>query len=513
MALKRFASIDVGSFEIELGIYEFSKGGGIRLVDNVRHVIALGSDTYRNGEISFPLVQELIAVLKDFTRIIAEYRCEAYRAIATSAMREATNSAIVLDQIKTRTGLSVQILSNAEQRMLVLKALAACGERFDALANEGAAVVEAGFGSMQVSLYEAGKMQSTQNLRLGALRLRDTLQQLNSARDDRERILQETVAHELDIYEHLHLRGRRVRHMIAIGDPIRVLYDKIMRAQQLNPEEESFADIGRMKGLYQYVIARTEAELEETLDLNPATTGVLLPAAVLYQRMAETVGAERVWFPGTRLIDGVAADYAFEKQLVRRTHDFDADILAAVQELATRYGERTAHRRYTVGCALQIFDALKKAQGFTARDCLLLEIAATLHHCGRFLNMGNASESSGDIIRATEIVGLSTEEHALIVQILRNEDDVFGRRDIPLKAAKFAAVIRLANAMDRSAKQKAGAYRIRLREDGTLPVATDFGGDMTLERLSFEQCIPSFSNVFGISPVFRQRRSLGSGVV
>ena len=513
MALKRFASIDVGSFEIELGIYELGGAGGIRLVDNLRHVIALGSDSYRDGEISFPLVQELITVLKDFTRIIAEYRCEAYRAIATSAMREATNSAIVLDQIKTRTGLSVQILSNAEQRMLVLKALAACGERFDALANEGAAVVEVGFGSMQVNLYEAGKMQSTQNLRLGALRLRDTLQQLNSARDDRERILQETVAHELDIYEHLHLCGRRVRHLIAIGDPIRVLYDKIMRAQQLNPEEESFADIDRMKGLYQYVIARTEAELEETLDLNPATTGVLLPAAVLYQRMAETVGAEKVWFPGTRLIDGVAADYAFEKQLVRRTHDFDADILAAVQELATRYGERTVHRRYTVGCALQIFDALKKAQGFTARDRLLLEIAATLHHCGRFLNMGNASESSGDIICATEIVGLSTEEHALIVQILRNEDDVFGRRDIPLKAAKFAAVIRLASALDRSAKQKAGEYRVRLKEDGTLLFTTAYGGDMTLERLSFFQCTPSFGNVFGIRPEFRQRRSLGSGVV
>ena len=75
MALKRFASIDVGSFEIELGIYELGAGGGIRLVDNLRHVIALGSDSYRDGEISFPLVQELIAVLKDFTRVIAEYRC------------------------------------------------------------------------------------------------------------------------------------------------------------------------------------------------------------------------------------------------------------------------------------------------------------------------------------------------------------------------------------------------------------------------------------------------------
>lgn len=231
MALKRFASIDVGSFEIELGIYELGAGGGIRLVDNLRHVIALGSDSYRDGEISFPLVQELIAVLKDFTRVIAEYRCTDYRAIATSALREATNSAIVLDQIKTRTGLDVQILSNAEQRMLVLKALAACGERFETLVQEGAAVVEVGFGSMQVSLYEAGKMRSTQNLRLGALRLRDTLQQLNSARDDRECILQETVAHELEIYENLHLLGRKVKNMIAIGDPIRVLYDKIMRAR------------------------------------------------------------------------------------------------------------------------------------------------------------------------------------------------------------------------------------------------------------------------------------------
>ena len=513
MALKRFASIDVGSFEIELGIYELGAGGGIRLVDNLRHVIALGSDSYRDGEISFPLVQELIAVLKDFTRVIAEYRCTAYRAIATSALREAANSAIVLDQIKTRTGLDVQILSNTEQRMLVLKALAACGERFETLVQEGAAVVEVGFGSMQVSLYEAGKMRSTQNLRLGALRLRDTLQQLNSARDDRECILQETVAHELEIYENLHLLGRKVKHMIAIGDPIRVLYDKIMRARNRDPEAENFADRERVEELYRYVVERTDAELEETLDINPAATGVLLPAAVLYQRMAETVGAEMVWFPGTRLIDGLAAEYAVSNALMHRGHDFDADILAAVQEIAARYGEGTVHRAYTVKTALQIFDALKKAQGFTARDRILLEIGATLHHCGRYLNMGNASGSSADIIRATEIVGLSKAEHALIVQILRNEEEVFERRELPLKAAKFAAVIRLASALDRSAKQKAGEYRVRLKEDGTLLFTTAYGGDMTLERLSFLQCTPSFSNVFGIRPEFRQRRSLGSGVV
>jgi len=97
--------------------------------------------------------------------------------------------------------------------------------------------------------------------------------------------------------------------------------------------------------------------------------------------------------------------------------------------------------------------------------------------------------------------------------VLMNEEEVFGRREVPLQAAKFAAMIRLASALDRSAKQKAGEYRVRLKEDGTLLFTTAYGGDMTLERLSFLQCTPSFSNVFGIRPEFRQRRSLGSGVV
>ena len=46
MAIRTFAAIDVGSFELEMGIYEMSYKTGIRRVDHVRHVIALGKDTY-----------------------------------------------------------------------------------------------------------------------------------------------------------------------------------------------------------------------------------------------------------------------------------------------------------------------------------------------------------------------------------------------------------------------------------------------------------------------------------
>ena len=58
MAVRMFAAIDVGSFALELGIYEISDKTGIRNVEHIRHVIALGSDTFSEGKISYDLVDE-----------------------------------------------------------------------------------------------------------------------------------------------------------------------------------------------------------------------------------------------------------------------------------------------------------------------------------------------------------------------------------------------------------------------------------------------------------------------
>lgn len=100
MAVRMFAAIDVGSFALELGIYEISDKTGIRNVEHIRHVIALGSDTFSEGKISYDLVDEMCRVLEKFTETMKMYRVKDYRAYATTAMREAKNSRIILDQIR-----------------------------------------------------------------------------------------------------------------------------------------------------------------------------------------------------------------------------------------------------------------------------------------------------------------------------------------------------------------------------------------------------------------------------
>ena len=96
MAVRTFAAIDVGSFELELGIYEMTYKTGIRRIDHVRHVIALGKDTYSTGKISYELVEEMCQVLEEFVQIMKSYKVKDYRAYATSAMREAHNRQIIL---------------------------------------------------------------------------------------------------------------------------------------------------------------------------------------------------------------------------------------------------------------------------------------------------------------------------------------------------------------------------------------------------------------------------------
>ena len=68
-------------------------------------------------------------VLEEFVQIMKSYKVKDYRAYATSAMREAHNRQIILDQIRVRTGLTVRIISNSEQRFISYRLIAAKEEQ------------------------------------------------------------------------------------------------------------------------------------------------------------------------------------------------------------------------------------------------------------------------------------------------------------------------------------------------------------------------------------------------
>lgn len=518
--VRTFAAIDVGSFELELGIFEISDKTGIRSVDHVKHMIALGRDTFREGKISYRLVEETCSVLEDFVRIMKEYQVEDYRAYATSAMREARNSQIVLEQIRVRTGIEVKIISNSEQRFISYKAIAANETEFQKIIQQGTAIVDVGFGSMQVSLFDKDALVTTQSLPLGVLRLKEFLANARVSAQVEHSLVTELVDNELMTFRKMYLKDREFKNVIAIGEPILTLYYKTeagKRKEKLTAEE--------FDRFYAKLASMTKDQLEDAFDVNGEYAQMLFPTAAIYKRMLDITGAQMIWVPGIRMVDGMAAEYAEDKKLLKFNHDFSNDIIVAARNIARRYKCQMPHIQAVEDAALKLFDTLKRYHGMKSRERLLLQIAVNLHACGKFVTMRDALDCAYNIIMSTEIIGLSHVEREIVANVVKYHDQKFRYNEVEVSAkpsrdsrlvnpenltlmiAKLTAILRLANSMDRSHLNKLADCKLNVREN-QLVISTDYSGDVTLEAISIAEKGDFFEEIFGVRPVLRQKKKV-----
>lgn len=220
MAIRTFAAIDVGSYELCMEIFEVSKEKGIREIDHVVRKIDLGSDTYATGKLSLHHIQEVRDVLRDYRRLMDTYKVTEYQAYGTSAIREMTNASIILSQWEEETGIHIDVLTNSEQRFLDYKSLAYRGDNFEQVVTEGCAIVDIGGSSLQISLFENGTLQSTQNLRLGVLRVREQIRQVDARRSQLHKMISEIVNSQMQVFTDLYLEGQRIPNVIVVDDYI-----------------------------------------------------------------------------------------------------------------------------------------------------------------------------------------------------------------------------------------------------------------------------------------------------
>lgn len=180
MVITTYAAIDVGSDGLSMKIYEVSKGKGIIELTHIRHKLSIGSEIFAKHQITYKTLSEICRVLKDFKKIMEEYKVTSYQAYSGDALREASNRLIVLDQIKLQTDINVKILSNSEQRFLYYKAISMKESYFDDLIDEGALIVDMSAGSVQFSFFRHGVLEFTQNLKLGSTRINELLHTMES---------------------------------------------------------------------------------------------------------------------------------------------------------------------------------------------------------------------------------------------------------------------------------------------------------------------------------------------
>lgn len=518
MGVKTFAAVVVGSYEISMKIFEFSAKGRMREIDSVRQRIELGTDTYSTGKISYPLVDELCRILKEFTAIMDTYGVEAYKAYGTSAIRETENTVIVLDQLRLATGLKVSVLSNSEQRFLDYKSIATRSGEFGRIIEKGTAIVDIGGGSIQISLFDKDSLVTTQNMRLGVLRLRERLLKLNARPGQYEELIDEMVSTQLAVFKKLHLKDREIKNIILVDDYVsKIVQSRPDKALYGSDKAAGYADRELFETFVERLKSKSAMEIAKTLGIADEEAFLLFVSSVITRNMMRAMNAELLWAPGVTLCDGIAYEYAEQNKIFTPEHDFEQDIIACAQNISKRYMGSKKRAETLEQITLTIFDSMKKAHGLGKRERLLLRLAALLHDCGKYVSMVDVGECSYSIIMATEIIGLSHREREIVANVVKFNHLEFeyykelGRKTnldahSYLTVAKLTAILRVANGLDRSHKQKFKNIKAGIKEDG-LVITVDTLEDITLEKGLFSDKADFFEEVFSIRPVIKQKKT------
>ena len=101
-------------------------------------------------------------------------------------------------------------------------------------------------------------------------------------------------------------------------------------------------------------------------------------------------GAEMIWIQGSAR-DGIAAEYAADKKLLKFRHNFDNDIISTSRTMAKRYQCLSRHTETVEKYVLQIFDTMGDTMEWGKRAASL-QIAVLIHACGNLSASRNSNE-------------------------------------------------------------------------------------------------------------------------
>jgi exopolyphosphatase / guanosine-5'-triphosphate,3'-diphosphate pyrophosphatase len=498
----------MGASAIRLVVAEIAGDGSIRVIEEASRGVLLGRDTFSSGLIRSQTIDAALGALDGFRHIIAGYGVPELRAVATSAVREARNRDLFLDRIEGRTGISFEVINEAEESRLVFLALQqALAARVGFVAT-WTLLAEVGGGNTSLTLIQNGQPIRSGVYALGAVRLRQQLDLRRQRHDVQVALLKRSIANVVEEIR-VDIPLERIASVVAIGGDVRFAAAQIAEGDF----EDGVREMPRDAFLtFCDEIARLDQEqLVDRFRLPAVEAETLVPALLVYRTLLSETAAPRLLVSDASLRAGVLLDLAVPE--ARETaEEFERHVLASAEALGEKYRFDGAHGRHVARLATRLFDQFRDEHGLSHRDRLLLQVAALLHDIGVYVSLRAHHKHSQYLVAASQIFGLSDEETMIVSNIAR-----YHRRGTPqlshpayvaldrsdrLIVDKLAAFLRVANALDAEHLQKVQDVRVIRQETGWI-LELDGVGDLTMEQLAASARADMFVETFGRQLIIR----------
>jgi exopolyphosphatase/guanosine-5'-triphosphate,3'-diphosphate pyrophosphatase len=492
--MPRFAAVDVGSNALRLRVIEAGAPSRAPRADaslpaalpagdsawkdlaTLRAPVRLGSEVFLSGRLAPASIGQACDALREFRQEMDRWKVDDYRAIATSAVREAKNGATLVERARREAGIEIETIEGIEEARLVQLAVT----RRVTLTDRRALLVDVGGGSTELTLLDRGEPGFTRSLPLGTVRILEAyLKGVKTVDRARERLLEEAIDRALG--DALPQIGS-VEVLVGTGGNVDTLCD-------LCPFKgpARAIDVAAAKAIFKKMCGMSNAERRDAFQLRPDRADTIVPATAIFLRLAHVLKIQAILAPGVGLATGI-----LEELIDKFFHVWDAAgeaerVLEVCARLGRRYHFDEAHARQVCRFATQLFDDLQRVHAFGDRDRLLLRAAALLHDIGDYVHYSGHHKHSQYLIQHADIMGLTPDERAVVANIARYHrkgppDPTHpAYRDLSKEARGkvrgLSSILRIADALDREHKQKIESVRAAVDRGASKVTLFLRGGD------------------------------------
>ena len=282
--VKKYATIDIGSNAVRLLISNIyvKNGKDYEATKNslVRVPLRLGQDAFGLGKIKEKNIKKLIDVIQSFVLLMKVNDVKKYLAYATSALRCSENSHFIVERIKKKTGLSLEIISgNKEAKLIAKNKIFQNNEKLFC-------IIDVGGGSTELTLLKNNIIIKSKSFKIGGVRLMNNL-------------VSTKVWNGFTFWVKNNLKNLNIESVVGFGGNI----NKIFKLSGNNNEKP--LSLRKITLTLNKLESLNFEEKSIDLKLNPDRLDVIVPAGRIYEYIIKEISAKEIWVPKLGLADGM----------------------------------------------------------------------------------------------------------------------------------------------------------------------------------------------------------------
>ncbi|MBF7097755.1 Ppx/GppA phosphatase family protein [Alkalibacter mobilis] len=295
-----YALVDVGSNTMRMNIYKCEEKR-IKLLFGTKNPAGLAGYV-ENGSMSKKGIKKAISVLSEFKGIIQNFDIDQFFVFATASLRNIENSNEAVQEIESKTGLKIDIVSGEDEAILDFIGATKVVDVSDGL------IVDIGGGSTELVTFENKKIINALSIPIGSLNLyKKCVDQLLPDKKERKAI-KNTIRKELDGIKNIIDKPYKI--VCGVGGTVRAT-KKLNNAIFDLADDNNEIEVKNIKKILKILSSDERDSLDTILQVVPDRIHTILPGMLILNEVGKVFKSDKIIVSSY----GVREGYLYDKVL------------------------------------------------------------------------------------------------------------------------------------------------------------------------------------------------------